>query len=159
MKKVILILLTGFVFSCSKEIQTQKIGDRFFETFSERKEIDKMISFYAADFAYENIGFGSETNDPKFLYEQIYGWKDPAFKYDSKESITLTKLVSNDSTLVATGETLPYTYNGKEVEGTRFVIWLDLDKDSKIKKQTDWFDYPLAEIIEAFHLKNSMKIE
>ena len=159
MKKVILFLLTGFLLSCSQENKNQKLGERFFETYSKRKEIDKMVSFYADEFEYENIGFESETNDPKFLYEQIYGWKDPAFKYNSVESITLTKIVSNDSTLVATGKTLPYTYNNKEVEGTRFVIWLDLDKDSKIKKQTDWFDYPLEEIIEAFYLKNSMKIE
>ena len=67
--------------------------------------------------------------------------------------------MSSPTSIRAKGTTMPYIYNGKEVEGTRFVIWLELDADMKIIKQTDWFDYPMAEIIEAFYLKNSMKIE
>lgn len=144
---------------CTKENKTQLLGERFFDTYSERKEIDKMLSFYSPEFKYENIGFESETQDAKFLYEQFYGWKDPAFKYDSEKTIQVEEIITNDSTVVAKGTTMPYTYNSKQVEGTRFIIWLELDKDLKIKKQTDWFDYPMAEIIEAFHLKNSMKIQ
>ncbi len=159
MKQILLLIAVLFLVSCEKENKTQQIGERFFETYSKRKEIDKMISFYANDFQYENIGFESDTHDPKFLYEQFYGWKDPAFLYNSDKTISIEKIVSNDSTIVATGTTMPYSYNGKEVVGTRFVICLDLDKNMKIKKQTDWFDYPMEEIIEAYYLKKSMKIE
>ncbi len=159
MKQILLLFTVIFLVSCGKENKTQQIGERFFQTYSQRKEVDKMISFYAKDFHYENIGFESETDDPKFLYEEFYGWKDPAFLYKSDKTISIEEIVSNDSTIVATGTTMPYSYNGKEVEGTGFVIWLDLDKDLKIKKQTDWFDYPMEEVIEAYYLKNSMKIE
>lgn len=159
MRNLLIILLSGILFSCTSENKNQKVGERFFETYSERKDIEKMQSFYADEFHYQNIGFGAETNDAKFLFENIYGWKDPAFKYSTTQTLEVSKIVSNDSTIVATGNTLPYTYNGKEVEGTKFVIWLDLDENSKITKQTDWFDYPMEEIIEAFYLKNSMKIE
>lgn len=159
MRILLVIIFSGILFSCSQENKNQKVGERFFEIYSERKDIDKMHSFYADEFQYENIGFGAETDNPKFLFEEIYGWKDPAFKYESNQTIEVTKIVSNDSTIVATGMTLPYSYNGKEAQGTKFVIWLDLDSNSKIKKQTDWFDYPIEEIIEAFYLKNSMKIE
>lgn len=159
MKHILLMISALVLFSCTKENKTQELGERFFKTYSERKEIDKILSFYSSDFKYENIGFESNANDPKFLYEEFYRWKDPAFKYTSTETIVLNEIVSSDSSIVASGTTTPYFYNGKKVEGTRFVIWLELDKELKIKKQTDWFAYPMQEIIEAFYLKNSMKIE
>lgn len=159
MRKIFWIVSLLFLFSCSRENKTQDLGERFFETYSKRKEVDKMISFYAKKISYENVSFESETDDPQFLYEDFYGWKDPAFLYGSEETIEIDEILSNDSTIIATGSTMPYTYNGKQVEGTKFVICLELDKNQKIVKQTDWFDYPMAEILEAFYLKNSMKIE
>lgn len=161
MKKIIL-LTTSFIFiSCTtlKENKTQEIAERFFEIYSARKETQKIISFYSDEFTYENIAFESETNDPKFLYEQFYGWQDSNFKFESNKSIALEQLLTNDSTIIARGSTLPYTYNGNPVAGTRFVIYIELDKNLKIKKQTDWFDYPIEEIIEAYNLKKSIKIE
>jgi len=160
MKKIILLfIMAGLVISCQKENKTKQIGERFFETYSKRSEINKMISFYAKNFHYENVSFQSEADDPKFLYETFYNWNDPHFSFESKETIRVEEILSNDSTIVAKGTTMPYTYNGKSVEGTRFVIWLELDKDLKIKKQTDWFDYPMSEIIEAYQLKRNLKIE
>ncbi|HLV24159.1 MAG TPA: hypothetical protein VKY36_05210 [Moheibacter sp.] len=159
MKYLSLLVAAMIIFGCAKENKTQQLGQRFFDTYSERKEIDKMLSFYSNQFEYENVNFESATNDAKFLYEELYGWKDTAFKYNSEKTIQVEEILTSDSSIVAKGTTMPYTYNGKQVDGTRFVIWLELDQNLKIKKQTDWFDYPMAEIIEAFYLKNSMKIE
>lgn len=158
-KRILILLAFSLMLSCSKENKTLEIGKTFFETYSDRAALDKMLSFYAKDFEYKNIAFESEANDPKFLYEDFYGWKDPNFKYETKHSIEITEIVSNDSTIIASGKTMPYTYNGVKVKGNDFVIWLDLDKDYKIKKQTDWFDYPMNEIIEAWQLKNSFEIK
>lgn len=145
--------------SCSTESNNHQLGERFFEIYSKRAEIDKMLSFYADEFEYENIGFSSSTNDPKFLYEDFYGWKNPAIKYESENSITVTEILSNKYSIVAKGYTMPYLYNGNYVEGNRFVIWLELDDNSRIIKQTDWFDYPMSEIIEAYQLKQSISID
>lgn len=158
--KRLLILLTGIIlFSCTKENKTQKIGKDFLEIYSHRKELDKMLSFYSDKFEYRNMSFESETKDPKFLYEQFYGWADPAFKFESAESVKIEQLITDDSTIVVKGKSMPYVYNGKHIEGNDFIIWLNLDKNHKIKKQTDWFNYPMNEIIEAWQLKNSFKIE
>ncbi len=162
MKRTILFLFAaGLLFSCtaSTENKTQKIAENYLDLFSKRKELDRILSFYSADFEYRNVSFESDTNDPKFLFEQFYGWKDQNYKYQTDQIIEIRKIVTNDSTIVVTGKSMPYTYNGKPVEGNEFVIWLDLDKDYKIKKQTDWFDYPMEEIIEAYNLKNSFKIQ
>ena len=159
MKKIILLLAATALISCGKENKTQEIGERFFENYSKRKEIDKMVSFYAKDFHYENIGFESEADDPRFLYKDFYGWADAGFVFSNPETIKLDEIVTSDSTIVAKGKFLPHSYNNRAVEEMRFVIWLELDKDLKIKKQTDWFDYPMTEIIEAFYLKQNMKVE
>lgn len=161
MKKILLLTVGLSVFiSCnSTGNSTQELGERYFEIFSKRKELDKMVSFYADEFQYENVAFESETNDPKVLFNEYYGWADPKFIFGQAESIKLDKIVANDSTIVGMGTTMPYTYNGNKAEGTRFVITLELDKNKKIKKQTDWYDYPIQEIIEAFYLKKNMQIE
>ena len=159
MKYLLIGISALIIFSCAGENKTQNIGERFFEIYSKRKEVEKMTSFYSDEFQYEYISFESNSDDPKFLYEEFYGWIDPAFIYETENTIQVEEIVSSPTSIVAIGTTMPYIYNGKEVEGTRFVIWLELDADMKIIKQTDWFDYPMAEIIEAFYLKNSMKIE
>lgn len=160
MKKLVYILLPILLWSCEKvkENETQKIAERFFKTYSERKELEKMVSFYSNVFQYENVNFESDATDVRFLYQELYGWNDKNMVYPG-ESILVEQILSNDSTIVAKGTTMPYYYNGKEVNGTRFVIWLELDKDKKIVRQTDWFNYPMNEIIEAYQLKNSMNIK
>lgn len=159
MQKITILIFSFIILSCTGENKTQEIGERFFENYSKRKEIDKMVSFYAKNFQYENIGFESEADDPTFLYKDFYGWADPNFKFTGQETIKIEEIISSDSSIVAKGKFLPYTYNNKAVEEMRFVIWLELDKDLKIKKQTDWFDYPMTELIEAFYIKQNMKVE
>jgi len=161
MRKLILILSVIFVFSCTgnKSLKTTQIAQNYLDTYSKRKEIDKILSFYSDNFEYKNISFGTETNDSRFLIEQIYGWNDPKMKFETDESIEVEQIISNDSTIVVRGKSMPYEYNGKVVEGNNFVIWLDLDKEYKIKRQTDWFDYPMEEIIEAYQLKNAFEIQ
>ncbi len=159
MKKLILLCLAWCFISCGGENKTKEIGERFFETYSKRKEIDKMVSFYAEDFHYENIGFESEADDPRFLYESFYGWSDPNFRFNNPETVQVDEIISNDSTIVAKGKFMAHSYRSRAVEEMRFVILLELDQDLKIKKQTDWFDYPMSEIIEAYYLKQNMKVE
>lgn len=160
MKKFILMLISLLMLSaCEKSNPTQKIGERYFEIYSKRKELDKMVSFYADDFQYENIAIEVETNDYNYLFDHLYGWSDPSFQFEQTESIQIERIISNDSTIVGIGNTLPYSYNGNKVEGNRFVIILELDQNKKIKKQIDWFDYPMNEIVEAFYLKQNIKIE
>ena len=38
----------------------------------------------------------------------------------------------------------------------KFTTWLFLDKNKKIKKQIDWFNYPIEDIIQAYQMKQSM---
>ena len=159
MKKTILLLFSLALVSCGEQHKTMEIGERFFENYSKRKEIDKMVSFYAKEFHYENIGFESEADDPRFLYRDFYGWADPNFRFSGTETIEVEEILSSDSSIIAKGKFMAHSYRDRSVEEMRFVIWLELDKDLKIKKQTDWFDYPMAEVIEAYYLKQNIKVE
>src|SRR5690606_41982916 len=123
MKKLVYILLLILLWSCEKvkENETQKIAERFFKTYSERKELEKMVSFYSNVFQYENVNFESDANDVRFLYQELYGWHDKNMVYPG-ESILVEQILSNDSTIVAKCTTIPYNYNGKEVNATRLGI-------------------------------------
>src|SRR5690625_6533631 len=81
--------------SCSTESNNHQLGERFFEIYSKRAEIDKMLSFYADEFEYENIGFSSSTNDPKFVYEDFYGWKNRPSTYERENAIKVTERFRN----------------------------------------------------------------
>ncbi|MFA5620083.1 MAG: hypothetical protein WDA08_07255 [Weeksellaceae bacterium] len=159
MKKIVLILIPLIFISCQQENKTRQIGELFFETYSKRIEPEKMLSFYSSDFQYRDVVFGSETNDPKVLFQKFYGWNDPNLRYESEHSIIIDEMISNDSSIIAKGKTHSYTYSGKFVPGVNFIIWLKLDENMKVKEQTDWFDYSLEEIIEAHKIKESLEIK
>src|SRR5690606_38492733 len=116
MKKIILLALSWSFLSCTGENKTQEIGERFFENYSKRKEIDKMVSFYAEEFQYENIGFESEADDPRFLYRDFYGWADPNFRFSGTETVEVAEILANDSTIVAKGKFMAHTYKSRAVE-------------------------------------------
>lgn len=159
MRVIVWALAAVLMFSCSTDSKNQKTAELYFDVLSKRKELDKILSFYGDEFQYENVSFESVTNNPQFLIGEIYGWRDQGIQYATPESMQIDEILTGEFSIVAKGRTLDYTYNGLKVEGSRFVIWLDLDQNGKIIRQTDWFDYPMEEIIEAFELKKSMRIE
>ncbi|MFV0218949.1 hypothetical protein OBK23_04555 [Empedobacter falsenii] len=65
----------------------------------------------------------------------------------------VNELFSNDSIIMANGEFSPYTYNGMKFPAMKFTTYLYLDQNSKIKKQVDWFNYPIEDIIELYQLQ------
>lgn len=159
MKRIIFLLLGMVMFSCSSVSNKDHFGENFFETLSSRQNPEKMLSFYSNSFEYRDMIFHSETNDPEYLIKTIYGWDNPGFQYEGGKMFSIEEIVSNEFTVVAKGKTMPYVYNGNRVEGVEFVIWLDLDEDSRIKGQTDWYNYSTADILEAQQIRNSLEIK
>jgi len=156
-----LFILTAFSFflSCTSNPKTKEIGERFFDTYAQMGDMEKILSFYADDFSYENVLFGSETDDPATLYRDFYRWGDSNFSYTGNKFIIVEEMDWGENSVTARGLTSAYTYKGREVPGVRFVIWLEMDKDHKIIRQTDWYDYPIGELIEAYQLKRSLEIK
>lgn len=149
----------GLFLSCSSEPKTKQVGERFFQAYSQMDDLEKILSYYGSDFNYENVLFGSKTDDPATLYKDFYRWGDSNFTYAQNRFVQVEEVDWSENSVTARGVTSSYTYKGKDIPGVRFVIWLEMDKDHKIIRQTDWYDYPIEELIEAYQLKKSLEIK
>lgn len=145
----------GLSCNSSSASKNDELGKRFFENYSSRKDYKKMLSFYNDSLVYENVAqySGGSTVDPRYLLNDIIRWSDQTMQYENNKLLKVNELFSNDSMIIANGEFSPYTYNGMKFPAMKFTTYLYLDQNSKIKKQVDWFNYPIEDIIELYQLQ------
>ncbi len=143
------------IFSCQSENtnlqepsrtqQVQETAEAYFATFSDRKDWDKLCSFYREDMVFEDVLLHLRL-DSLWKFKRFYNWPDTAFKKLSpdQEHLTIRNLVVNDSIAVAYGRVNPFYWQGHLIDsgwGMEFTIWLYFDEELKIRKQVDWFEY------------------
>ncbi len=154
-------LTVSFLVSCNTTSSSKNddLGKRFFEIYSSRKDYNKMLSFYNDSLVYENVAqsSGQSTVDPRYLLTEVIRWNDQTMQYENNQLLHVKEMFSNDSVIVANGEFSGYTYNGMKYPPMKFSTYLYLDKNSKIKKQVDWFNYPIEDIIELYQLQQSQQ--
>ncbi len=129
----------------SYEEAVRETATAFFSTFSERKDWEKLLSFYRADLQFHDIALQLEL-DSLWQFERFYNWPDTGFHKLSpeQEHLAIESLVVENSTAVVRGHLNPFFYYGQRVDtdwGMEFTIWLYFDQDLKIKRQVDWFEY------------------
>lgn len=158
---VLSIFSIYFLGSChpNSTREDDELGKRFFENYSSRADYKKMLSFYNDSLVYENVAqySGPSTVDPRYLLNEIIRWDDQTMQYENNKLLQVKELFTNDTMIIANGEFSPYTYNGVKFPAMKFTTYLYLDKNSKIKKQVDWFNYPIEDIIELYQLQQSQQ--
>ncbi|MEG0187339.1 hypothetical protein [Algoriella sp.] len=160
--KVLSVLILTFLISCQSDSTTSKndeLGKRFFENYSSRKDYSKMLSYYNDSVVYENVAqySGESTLKPQYLLDEIIRWNDQTMQYDGNKLLNVKEIFTNDTMIIANGEFSGYSYNGMKFPAMKFTTYLYLDKNSKIKKQVDWFNYPIEDIIELYQLQQSQQ--
>ena len=155
------VLSFAFLASCQSgsSSKNDELGERFFEIYSAQKDYKKLISFYNDSLVYENVAqySGASTVDPRYLFSEIIRWDDKTMQYENNKLLNVKELFTNDTMIIANGEFSAYTYNGIKYPPMKFTTYLYLDKNSKIKKQVDWFNYPIEDIIELYQLQQSQQ--
>ena len=119
--------------------------EAYFQTFAERKDWDKLLSFYDPDFVFEDIIIQKHTQGLEG-FKQYYDWPNPDFQklFPEQKHLEIEHIVVNDSTAVVHGHVNPFYWKGQLFEmewGAKFTIWLFFNEDMKIAKQIDWFEY------------------
>lgn len=158
-------LLIGFLlFSCqqtesSKSKEVRAVAERFFQGLGERGEVEKMYSFYSEVVEYEDPIFDEKYYKVDEIYQLRYNWFDKDVLYTQKPALVLKNLVVNDSVAIGSGYFHPYYYKDQAQESLPFVIQLEFDENNKIFRQTDWFDYPLKDMSEAYQIKSQLKLD
>jgi hypothetical protein len=160
-KHILATFILATIISCNStsSSKNEDLGKRFFEVYSARKDYNKMLSFYNDSLVYENVAqySGASKVDPRYLLNDIVRWSDQTLLYDNNQLLNVKELFSNDSMIIANGEFSAYTYNGIKYPSMKFTTYLYLDKNSKVKKQVDWFNYPIEDIIELYQLQQSQQ--
>lgn len=128
----------------------QQVEDRaraFFTTFAERTDWDKFCSYYREDIEFEDIILQLHL-DSLWQLKRFYKWDEEGDKFKKlspeQDHLTIYSLVANDTIAVARGQVNPFYYGGALIDtdwGMEFTIWLFFDKNLKIIKQIDWFEY------------------
>ena len=131
----------------TRQQQVEKTARAFFATFAERKDWEKLCSFYREDMAFEDILLQIKL-DSLWQFKRFYKWDEEGELFKKltpdQDHLTLTSLVANDSVAVGRGRINPFYYYGQLVDaewGMEFTIWLYFDEQLKIKKQIDWMEY------------------
>lgn len=134
------------------------MGKIFFETYALRKDEKLLQSFYNDTIEYENVVLqsGSHPISSLELIRTNFSFNDAQMVYQNDTILRVEQLLSNDTMIVAQGHFLSYQYQGLTIPEMKFTTWLFLDKNKKIKKQVDWFNYPIEDIIQAYQMKQSM---
>ena len=157
--KILLLAAAGLFFSCQNKEQakTQEIAMKYADVLSARKDYNQIKSFYKDSVKYENIIQNTdELNlETGYFLDQIVNFKDKALVYENDKMIKVNEIIANDSIAIINGEFNSYTYQGFQFLPMKFTTHLYFDKDFKIKKQVDWFNYPIGDIIEQYQLQQS----
>jgi len=164
MKYIILSIGIGLsLIACSKnqKNETEEIAKRYFEVYSARKDYNQLKSFYNDSVQYENVIQNTNLNlyETGYLLNQIFSFNDKSMVYDEGKMIKVDQIISNDSMAVVYGTFNSYTYNGFKFTPMKFTTYLFFDQNKKIKKQIDWFNYPIGDLIELYQLEQSKSID
>ena len=150
------------MFSCKNEQNTKgkEVAEKYFETFANRTDYNQIKSFYNDSVEYENVIQNTSVLnfETGYLLNEIYGWNDKALVYENNKVVKVNEIISNDSVVIVNGQFNSYTYNGFEFSPMKFTTYLYFDKDYKIKKQVDWYNYPIGDLIELHQLEQSKSI-
>ena len=154
---ILLVVITSIIIGCrpsenefktTRQQQVEHKSKEYFATFSERKDWDKLCSFYREDMEFEDIILQIRL-DSLWKFKRFYKWDEEGDLFQKlspeQDHLTLHSLVANDSIAVANGKVNPFYYGGVLMDaewGMNFTIWLYYDQDLKIRKQIDWFEYP-----------------
>lgn len=161
--KILFLAALAMLASCQnkEKDKAEEVAELFFETYANRKDYNKIKSFYNDSIAYENVIQNTSTInfETGYLLNNVLSWNDKAIAYEGGKALKVNEIISNDTVVVVNGEFNSYTYNGFQFLPMRFTTHLYLDKNYKIVKQVDWFNYPIGDLIELYQLQESKKFE
>lgn len=164
MKKILILIgLSLSLLSCNSNSPNKidEVARRYFEVYSARKDYNQLKSFYNDSVEYENVIQNTSLNkfETGYLLNQIFSFNDQSLVYDDGKMIKVDQILTNDSIAIVNGTFNSYTYNGFKFTPMRFTTYLYFDKNNKIKKQVDWFNYPIGDLIELYQLEQSKTID
>ena len=172
LKLLILLLLTTISCNNAKTVNkvafeeaVRKEAISYFETFSERSDWEKFLSFYREDLHFKDITLQLEL-DSLWKFKRFYKWDEEGerFKkmYPEQQHLNVQSLIVEGNTVAAKGHLNPFYYDGVLIDlewGMEFTIWLRFDENLKIIEQIDWMEYDSGTLESTIQRINENGIE
>ncbi len=160
--KILFLAAATLVMACQKNNQSkvEEVTKKYFDVYSARTDYNQMKSFYNDSVEYENVIQNTDliTYETGRLLNQVFAFNDKELTYEGGKMFKVNEIIANDTMAVVNGQFNSYTYNGFTFAPMKFTTYLYFDKNQKIKKQVDWFNYPIGDLIELYQLEQSKTI-
>lgn len=150
----LVIILVG-ILGCDQpgKVDLMEITTRYHQTYAERSDFQKFLSFYADTMVLEDIVFGERIEGREEL-ARFFDWENPGFSLRDSVAIVVADQIIEGEKAVIQGYFTPFTWDGMDVEAMHFTTILEFNEAGKIIKHIDWINYP-AYLIDYEKRKNS----
>lgn len=131
------------IFSCAKKNDNniRTIVQDYCETYQERSDFEKFLSFYDENIILEDIMLGEKKMGKKAL-TSFFNWDDPNFKKKEAKSCIISNQIIEGNQVVIKGYFTPFAWGEQVFNAMHFTSFLTFNKTRKIVKQVDWINYP-----------------
>jgi len=110
-------------------------------TYSERKDFQKFLSFYDKEIVLEDM-IGGFRIEGKEAFKEFFNWEDPRFKMKDDVALVIHDQVMEGKKVMLTGHFTPFIWDGEDIESMQFTTQLDFNDNGKIIRHVDWINYP-----------------
>lgn len=129
------------------------IINEYYQTYQERKDFDKFLSFYDQNIILEDVISGDRIEGIE-AFKQLFDWNNPNFVLTDSVALVVTNQIINKNIVSTQGYFTPFSWSGTLTEAMHFSTILKFNDKGKIIKQTDWINYPNT-LIDYRNRKNS----
>ncbi|BBN80575.1 hypothetical protein PA25_05600 [Pseudoalteromonas sp. A25] len=134
----------------------------YIEVYQERKNFERLLSFYAPSAQLEDMIYGHFATDRNAI-AKFYDWPNSKLTVlEGKPLFTVEQKVVDPLQNIAffSGVFHRFSYFGEELGPWRFLIKLQFDKQGKIIHQQDWINYtPRSLITEGKNLNTPFLVD
>ncbi len=143
---ILACFLSVVVLSCQNNTDSTltAVVDDYLQTYQERNDWEKMLSFYSDSIYLEDVNLELEFNG-KDAFRDFYDWPNPSFRKTSPQQKTfqIEEVAIHGQTAVIRGRLAPFYWkNDLQNWPGLFTIWLTFNEDQQIIRQYDFFKYP-----------------
>lgn len=137
-------LLIFFIQSINAQSIIESTVADYIQTYQERTDWEKLVSFYSDTLHFEDINLGLKMEGIE-AFKKFYDWPNPDFQKLTPEQLifkTEAILIQRNQAIIR-GHFEPFIWKGERQEWAGdFVFWLYFNKAGKIVEQLDYVKYP-----------------
>lgn len=156
MRQVRTLLMMGMlVASCttSTESDLSKTVRDYYNTYNERADVEKMLTYYAPNVVFEDIINGDRIEGKDALREFL-DWDNPNFHQLDDTLLVIQSIIIQDHHAAIKGYFKEFKWGDTAFEPMHFTTLLTFDDTKRITKQVDWINYP-SSLVNYSERKNS----